>query len=91
MTKRNQGIVKSYERSEKSNLNQCYGRFSKAKADAWEYCKELCKSKDGSGLKILSANVYQFTAGFKYEENGKQYLMYISKSENRPIEIGGEA
>ena len=85
MTKKNAGIVASYNRGGYTELSQCYGRYSTKKSKAWDYCKALCKEKNGNGLKILSRNVYQFTAAFKYEENGKQYLMYISKSEDRPI------
>ena len=85
MTKRDAGVIESYNRSSYTELSQCYGSYSSKKQNAWNYCKELCMSKNGSGLRILSRNVYQFTAAFKYEENGKQYLMYISKSEDRPI------
>ncbi len=87
MTKRNAGIVAGYNRSSYTELNQCYDRCSNKKQNAWEYCKALCKKYNGNGLKILSYNGYQFTACFKYEENGKQYLMYINKSEDRPIEL----
>ena len=87
MTKRNAGIVASYNRSNYTELSQCYGRYSTKKQNAWEYCKALCKKYNGNGLKILSYNGYQFTAGFEFEENGKQYLMYISKSEDRQIEL----
>ena len=90
MTKRNAGIVESYKRGGYSSLEQCYGKCSNAKREAWDYCKALCQKKDGSGLKILSRNVYQFTAAFKYKENGKSYLMYITKSEDRPIELEDE-
>ena len=87
MTKRNENIVRRYERSDKYELYQCYGSISSAKLKAWEYCKELCYKKSGTGLKVISYNGFQFTAGFKYEEDGKLYLMYISKEMDLPILI----
>lgn len=85
MTKRNQSIVDRYNRSDEYELYQAYGSISSAKMKAWEYCKELCYKKTGTGLKIISHNSFQFTAGFTYEENGKKYLMYISKAMDLPI------
>ena len=90
MIKRDARIVESYNRSRVYSLSQCYGRFSSEKQSAWEYCQNLCRKKDGSGLKVISYNGWMFTAGFKYEENGKSYLMYITKSEDRPIELEDE-
>ena len=42
---------------------------------------------NGYGLKVISANGYQFTAGFMFEEDGKTMFMYISKSHDIAVEV----
>lgn len=87
MTKRNSAIVESYKSATHSELYEVYDRYSSAKAKAFDYCKGLCAKKNGNGLRILSANTFVFTAAFTYEENGKSYLMYITPSNDLPIEL----
>ena len=90
MTKRNKGIIEAYRRSINYGLYDVYSSFSKAKADAWQYCKELMAKKQGRALKIIGANGWQFTAGFLYQEDGVDYLMYITKSADTPIKLESE-
>lgn len=88
MTKRDTAIVERYENATARTLYDVYDNFSYAKANAFEYCKRLMADKNGRGLKILGANCFMFTAAFKYEVDGVEYLMYITKNEDRPIKIG---
>ena len=86
MNKRDAEIVSSYEKSSIHNLYEAYGRFSNKKAEAWEYCEELCKESDGKGLKILGANTSFFSAGFLFtDREGNECLMYITHTNNRKI------
>ena len=77
----------AYKRSSSYELYDVYGSYSAAKARAWDQCKELMKDHDGYGLKIVSANGYQFTAGFMFEEDGKEMFMYISKAHDIAVEV----
>lgn len=85
MNKKDKEILESYRRSDKINLYQAYGRFSDAKAEAWEYCERLCKERSGWGLKVISYNRFFFTAGFLFEDDGAK-LMYITHTDDRVIE-----
>lgn len=77
----------AYQRSFNYELYDVYGRCSSAKMKAWDYCKELMYKFNGYGLKIISANGYQFTAGFMFEEDGKTMFMYISKTHDIAVEV----
>lgn len=87
MTKKNRSILTSYLMSDKRNLNDAYASYSTKKAAAWEYCKELCKEKNGRCLKVIGANSNFFSAGFLYEEDGFEKLMYITHGGDYPITI----
>lgn len=90
MTKRNKGIIEAYRRSTDYGLYDVYSSFSSAKAKAWEYCKNLMAINNGRGLKVISANGFMFTAGFLFEENGVEYLMYITKTADTAIRLESE-
>lgn len=77
----------AYKNSTAYELYDVYGRYSAAKAKAWDYCKELMYQFNGYGLKVIHANGYQFTAGFMFEEDGKTMFMYISKSHDIAVEV----
>ena len=70
MRAREARAYEAYKRSNMYSLYDAYGRFSKSKADAWEYCRKLCFEKRGGWLKVITANTFQFTAGFVFDEDG---------------------
>lgn len=90
MTKANEAILRSYIRSNKHTLWDCYESFSSKKRSAWEYCENLMNKYNGYGLKVISSNGWMFTAGFLFTEDGKDYLMYITKSQDKKILIDEE-
>lgn len=77
----------SYKRSSAITLRDVYGSWSKAKENAYEYCRNLMAEKNGHGFRIISANGWMFTAGFMFEEDGKQMFMYISKTKDVAVEV----
>lgn len=87
MNKKDESIYNEYQRSVMYNLFDAYNNVSKKKWEAWEYCESLMKKWEGWGLKVISHNSYQFTAGFLFKDNDKLYLMYITKSYDRKIEV----
>ena len=81
--------IQSYQNSEYSDLYSAYGRCSKKKRIAWQYCKDLCEKYGGKNLKIISHNSYKFTAGFVYADSrtGELMFMYISPSYNQSVSL----
>ena len=90
MRAREREAYRLYKISNNDSLYDVYGRFSEAKHKAWEYCKKLCEEKSGSDLRIITANGFQFTAGFEYEKDGKQMFMYITKASDTECEVEQE-
>lgn len=76
-----------YKKSHAYSLRDVYGSFSKAKESAWEYCERLMDMFDGHGLKVIASNGYMFTAGFMFEEDGKQMFMYITPTRDVAVEV----
>ena len=78
-----------YLRATATTLSQVYGKYSKAKANAYDYCLSLCNSLGGHDLKIISKSVYEFTVGFLFndQETGKEMFAYITKSHNSYCEL----
>lgn len=76
-----------YKRSTATSLRDVYGSYSREKEDAWEYCKELMYKFSGYGLRVISYSRYMFTAGFMFEEDGKQMFMYISPKRDVAVEV----
>ena len=78
MNKRQQSILEAYNNSNLETLHECYGSWSWAKENAYNYCKRLCADKNGYGFTIIGYNIFMFTIGFKYRKDGKEYLHYES-------------
>ena len=87
MNARMENAYRNYNYSDMYELWDAYGRCSQSKRNAWDYCKGLMHKMNGYGLKVISANTFQFTAGFEYEENGKKMFMYITKASDTSAEI----
>jgi hypothetical protein len=77
----------AYKRSTATSLRDVYGTYSRAKDEAWDYCKELMYKFNGYGLRVISSSRYMFTAGFMFEEDGKEMFMYISPSRDIAVEV----
>ena len=68
-------------------LSDVYGRYSRAKENAYEYCRSRereCNSYTGV---ICSYNTCEFTYGFTCWENGVEYFVYITKSHDYAIAL----
>lgn len=69
------------------DLYKAYRTPSPRKRAAWDYCKRLMKELDGKNLRIIGFNSMMFSAGFRYEKDGKPVFMYITKGGNKEAEI----
>jgi len=81
--------IKAWNNTRASSLSDVYGKYSANKCRAFSYCKELCYQYDGSDLKIISHNVYIFTAGFQFidKDTGVIKFMFITPSYNTIIDM----
>lgn len=87
--KQREQIIESYNNSNNRRLEDCYDRYSSAKARAYQYCWNLMAEKGGCGLRILGHNSMSFSVGFRFEENKKEMFAYITKDNIRffPFEL----
>ena len=90
MTKKQIGMLENYRSATATNLWDVYTTFSKAKRNAYDYCRRVQYEMHGTAGRICSANTYQFTYAFTYvNDNGKESLCYITPSNNYTFEIEG--
>ena len=80
--------IKKYERSTARTLSDVYKSFSDAKWFAYDYCLNLMDEYDGFDLRIISANTFIFTVGFRFidPETGVVKFMYITPEHNTIVD-----
>lgn len=87
MTKEALTIYNNYNNSNKRTLNDVYTTYSSAKARALRECEKDMFEHNGSHLRILTANTFQFTCAYIYDEieNGYVYrhLVYFTASKRK--------
>lgn len=65
------------------SLWEVYGRWSRAKENAYNYCLDLMRKVNGYSGCVCSHNTCVFTYGFKCDDNeGNTYLVYVTPSYN---------
>ena len=86
-TQRARGILHAFLGSYDSVLSDVYGRFSRAKENAYNYCRSReCEFHSYDGV-ITSYNTCIFTYAFSgLDENGKRWLIYITPSHDYAID-----
>lgn len=67
-TVKGQRIVSMFGRWDGYYLDEVYGRYSKAKADAWEECLAWCEADGGKEFHIGSHNCTTFTCAWTYTD-----------------------
>lgn len=73
-----------WQRSSDYELYHVYGRYSQAKANAWEYCVRLMEEYHGHGLRIIGHNSCFFSCGFEGvdPDTGEVMFMFITASKD---------
>ena len=57
-------------------LDDVYGRYSSAKAHAYEYIRERMHEQGGTGLSVINGNTFSFTTGYTYvDEHGREHFV----------------
>lgn len=72
------------------HIKSCYKWPSKTKLAIWHDIAMQCHELHGTGLTVVSFNVYMFTAAFKYKKDGKEYLRFYSPSCTIDVEVPNE-
>lgn len=72
-----------YLKSTACSLYDVYDSYSDAKAQAYDHCRQLMKDLNGHDFRIVSYNIMQFTAGFRFEHECKEWFCYITRDYNR--------
>lgn len=70
-----------------TELSDVYGRWSKAKEDAFAYCKKIQSDFDGYDGRIAAHCINFFSYDFRFKVEGREYLMHITKNYNRAYMI----
>lgn len=90
-TKKAQSFVNSYRytsgKYESYDILTFYRKPSSNKIRAWYFCKELALKNNGNDLHICGGNSSVFSAGFTMIENGKKYLVFITRDNQYQIEL----
>ena len=85
-TERARHIYRAYIRSNEATLDEAYGRYSHAKANAYEYCREREREFNSYDGVITGHNTCTFSYAFSGWCEGKKYLVYITKDHDYAID-----
>ena len=78
-TQRAQHVLHAYLRSHHVTLDEVYGSYSYAKANAYEYCRAREREFSSYDGVITGHNCMTFSYAFTGMCEGKKYLIYITK------------
>ena len=78
MTKKQSGMVAEYLNMTAEYLYQIYDKCSKNKMIAYDACRRLQAEMEGYGARIKKCGSYFFVYAFKYMEDGKECLCYMT-------------
>lgn len=83
--KEKRGILSTRWDDNYAHLSDCYGRYSSAKARAFNYCRGLCYAFGGYNLRIVSHNTFMFCVKFEFAhpETNELCTAYITPSHNK--------
>lgn len=76
-TQKGASMLHSYQSWNYSELDQVYGSYSNAKAQAHRWCREqFVNDRESHDFRIGNANTSSFCAGWKTKYEGKEALRY---------------
>ena len=75
-SKKSVALAQNYWNSYNRTLADCYARPSHAKENADFWCRARMVKLGGYDYRICTFNSQTFTAGYRFKENGTEYLVY---------------
>lgn len=82
-----QRAYRAFLRSNEVTLDDAYGRYSHAKANAYEYCRAREREFNSYNGVITGHNSCTFSYAFTGLCNLKEYFVYITKDHDYAIEL----
>lgn len=83
MTKKNQGMLWSYEHATARTIWEAYSRPSYAKVKAYTNdCLKQMQELNGYDGRITGASSHFFSYAFRYLKDGAEHLRYITYANN---------
>ena len=86
-TERARQIIHAWDCSTEVDLDDAYGRYSSAKARAYEYCRERERECNSYNGRITGHNICTFSYAFRCVVGEKRYLIYITHCSDYAIDI----
>lgn len=77
-TKKGENMIKNASYYAGYNLSDVYGKFSKEKERAWEYCLNKCYEEKGKNFHIYAFNTCQFCVAWEVVEGVRIETAYNS-------------
>jgi len=75
-SKKATALAQNYWNSYRRTLEDCYSSHSAAKENADFWCRQRMVECNGYDYRICTFNSQMFTAGYRFKENGIEYLAY---------------
>lgn len=88
-TKLGQRLLARANRYEGTELRHVYGRYSSAKEDAMQNCKEWCRQDKGYNFRIISHCSNFFSVAWNYAEPNTGEIMTRIETANHTYIIDG--
>lgn len=85
-TEKAQRAYRAWLRSNDATLDSVYGRYSHAKANAYEYCRDREREFNSYDGVITGFNTCTFSYAFTGYCEGKKWLIYITKDHDYAID-----
>lgn len=86
-TQQAERVIRDFEYSSDTELSDVYGRYSKAKENAYEYCRARERECDSYNGVITGHNSMTFSYAFTTWQDGHKYLVWITKCNDYAIDI----
>lgn len=80
-------MKRAFDRSTDVELRDAYGRYSREKEHAYEYCRDREREFGSYNGVITGHNSCQFSYAFTGKCEGKWWLIYITKDHDYAIEL----
>lgn len=88
-TKFGQSLLARANHFEGTDLDDVYGRWSRAKADAMRSCRRLCEEMNGYNFRIISHNTFGFSVAWNYDNSETGEVMTRIETSSNTYIIDG--
>lgn len=88
MIQRAKAAYPRYLASSQTDIRRAYSSPSNAKISAWEFHKNVMKTKyKGFDMRVISHTCHFFTCGFCYRDGEQLHFVYITPNNYTDVEV----